>query len=176
MPTFQQLDHIGVDNFAQLGRAMYKYGCGVWTVAILTNGQEVYYDDAAARNITARTKLRGIQIGSIVEGSDAEVGPYLAKSAKQLDELHDRVCEEVEELWNEANMDDEEINPPKRNPRRKGKAKIRKNPNRRTPINKAKAIPKGKRKGDIFTKGGKRYQVISYVTETGKRVRYARAV
>jgi hypothetical protein len=35
-------------------------------------------------------------------------------------------------------------------------------------------IPKGKRSGDVFTKGGRRYMVISYTTKTGKRVRYAR--
>jgi|SRR6056297_1323172 len=41
---------------------------------------------------------------------------------------------------------------------------------------KAASIPKGKRKGDLFTKAGKRYMVISYTTSTGKRVRYAQAV
>lgn len=49
----------------------------------------------------------------------------------------------------------------------------RKNP--RTPINKASAIPKGKRAGDKFTKGGKTFVVVSYV-RNGKRVRYARKI
>ena len=35
-------------------------------------------------------------------------------------------------------------------------------------------IPKGKKSGDIFTKGSKRYIVISYTSSTGKRVRFAR--
>lgn len=39
---------------------------------------------------------------------------------------------------------------------------------------KGSGIPKGKKKGQLFTKGGKRYMVISYVSSTGKRVRYAR--
>lgn len=37
-------------------------------------------------------------------------------------------------------------------------------------------VPKGKKKGDIFTKGNKRYLVVSYVTSTGKRIRQARPV
>lgn len=38
------------------------------------------------------------------------------------------------------------------------------------------AVPKGKKKGDIFTRQGKRYQVVSYLTKAGKRVRYAKRV
>lgn len=52
----------------------------------------------------------------------------------------------------------------------------RKNPHRRTPINKSKAIPKGKRAGDRFTCDGKTFVVISYATAAGKRIRYARRV
>lgn len=37
-------------------------------------------------------------------------------------------------------------------------------------------IPKGKRKGDRFTHGASVYVVVSYVTKTGKRVRFARKV
>jgi hypothetical protein len=36
-------------------------------------------------------------------------------------------------------------------------------------------IPKGKRKGDTFTRGGKKYIVISYI-RNGKRTRFARRV
>ena len=39
-----------------------------------------------------------------------------------------------------------------------------------------KKVPKGKRKGATFLHKGKRYMVMSYVTKTGKRVRYAKAV
>lgn len=53
---------------------------------------------------------------------------------------------------------------------------VRKNPAKIRGSLKATAIPKGKRKGDIFTKGSKRFMVISYTTKTGKRVRYAQAV
>lgn len=38
------------------------------------------------------------------------------------------------------------------------------------------AVPKGKRKGETFVSGGKRYMVISYTTKTGKRVRRAQPV
>lgn len=41
---------------------------------------------------------------------------------------------------------------------------------------KLKTVPKGKRKGQIFTHKGKKYLVVSYTTKTGKRVRYAQAV
>lgn len=37
-------------------------------------------------------------------------------------------------------------------------------------------IPKGKRKGEMFVKGGRTYVVVSYTTSTGKRVRYAAPV
>lgn len=37
---------------------------------------------------------------------------------------------------------------------------------------KSVSVPTGKRNGDIFTKGGKKYRAISYVSSTGKRVRY----
>lgn len=40
---------------------------------------------------------------------------------------------------------------------------------------KAVTIPKGKRKGDTFTKGGVRYTVVSY-TRNGKRIRFAKRV
>ena len=53
---------------------------------------------------------------------------------------------------------------------------VRKNPAKIRGSLKATSIPKGKRKGEIFTKGGKRFMVISYTTSTGKRVRYAQAV
>jgi hypothetical protein len=39
-----------------------------------------------------------------------------------------------------------------------------------------KTVPKGKRKGDLITRGGKRYRVVSYKTKTGKLVRYLQAV
>jgi len=66
--------------------------------------------------------------------------------------------------------------PSRKNPSHKGKTMAKKNPYRRTPINKSKAIPKGKRAGERFTKEGKTFVVISYVSPTGKRVRYARRV
>jgi hypothetical protein len=39
-----------------------------------------------------------------------------------------------------------------------------------------KKVPKGKRKGKTFLHKGRRFMVMSYVTKTGKRVRYAKAV
>ncbi|NEN87966.1 MAG: hypothetical protein F6K48_03190 [Okeania sp. SIO3H1] len=52
----------------------------------------------------------------------------------------------------------------------------RKNPAAVKGTRKAASIPKGKKKGDVFTSGGKRFRVVSYTTKDGKRVRYAQAV
>lgn len=57
----------------------------------------------------------------------------------------------------------------------KGNTMARRNPRRRTPISKKCAIPKGKKHGDVFTKAGRKFQVISYMRD-GKRIRYARKV
>jgi hypothetical protein len=38
------------------------------------------------------------------------------------------------------------------------------------------SIPKGLRKGDRFARGGVSYRVVSYVTQDGKRIRYARRI
>ena len=48
---------------------------------------------------------------------------------------------------------------------------VRSNPGKKGCI----TIPKGKRAGETFTKGGKKYKVVSYL-RNGKRVRYARKV
>lgn len=39
-----------------------------------------------------------------------------------------------------------------------------------------KTVPKGARKGQIITRGGRRYRVISYVNSAGTRVRYLQAI
>lgn len=60
-------------------RAFYKYtDCGPWAVFLLKDGGEVYYEDLrreGAPPVTDET-CSGIKFGSIVEGSDAESGPY----------------------------------------------------------------------------------------------------
>lgn len=79
----------------------------------------------------------------------------------------------------------------RKNPSHKGKNMARKNPKgsfpaprspkvnpyRRTPLNKSKAIPKGVRAGERFTRDGKTFVVVSYIhPSSGKRVRFARRV
>lgn len=39
-----------------------------------------------------------------------------------------------------------------------------------------KTVPKGARKGQIITRGGKRYRVVSFVNSNGTRVRYLQAI
>ena len=59
--------------------------------------------------------------------------------------------------------------------KRKAK-KSTKKAKRCSPARASCVIPKGKRKGDEFTKAGIRYRVVSYMTADGKRVRYAARV
>lgn len=37
-------------------------------------------------------------------------------------------------------------------------------------------VPKGKRKGDVYTRKGKKYRVVSYINSNGTRVRYSRKI
>lgn len=54
--------------------------------------------------------------------------------------------------------------------------KKKKNPGGCSMTRKNPAVPKGKRKGDHFTRKGKRYVVVSFTNSNGTRVRYARKV
>ncbi len=55
------------------------------------------------------------------------------------------------------------------------KRKKRKAKSRKRALAKPVTVPKGKKKGDHFTKKGKHYTVVSFV-KNGKRVRYARRI
>ncbi|NEN87967.1 MAG: hypothetical protein F6K48_03195 [Okeania sp. SIO3H1] len=61
--------------------------------------------------------------------------------------------------------------------KRKVAKKTVKKKNPRTALNKAVSIPKGKKAGEHFTRGGVKYVVVSYINKsTKKRIRYARKI
>jgi len=85
------LKSFGSDNLYQFGRSLYKaIECGPWTTAVLRDGSEVYYEDTPPvgfdpLNVTA------LMIGSIVEGSDVEVGPIALTFPFSEEEFNDAV-------------------------------------------------------------------------------------
>jgi hypothetical protein len=114
------LEGEGHESPYRFGRALYKYtDCGPW-VTFVTPGivgssfgrHEVYYEDAAARGWASRfwgPRCTGIRIGSIVEGSDAEVGPITLTFPFSNEHLWDAVQEIDKEaclVWDEANTEE----------------------------------------------------------------------
>ena len=69
-------------NFASFGRAVYKgTDCGPWCNLILTGGRSMSYEVKGAEDPSCLVDadIIGVEVGSIVEGSDAEVGPEFLK-------------------------------------------------------------------------------------------------
>lgn len=98
------------------GRSLYKYtDCGPWTSFIVPGRGErgsVYYEtkEADEPQATWWSQCTGILIGSIVEGSDAEVQPETLLwpfTAEQLDLAVKNIDEEAGRLWEEANGEEE---------------------------------------------------------------------
>lgn len=64
------------------GHLIYKETvCGPWVTFVLSDGSEVYYETEAAKVTLEELEARGLSvvglnIGSVVEGSDVEIGPY----------------------------------------------------------------------------------------------------
>ena len=88
----------------QYGRMLYKVTeCGPWIGYVMRDSKTVHYSDAANINIK---DCVGIEVGSIVEGSEAEVGPYYLEfpfTGKQLDMLVGIVNKTACRLWKVAN-------------------------------------------------------------------------
>lgn len=103
-----RLDECGHQTFASFGRCVYKYtDCGPWIVAVLRNGKEVGYTDPAADTLGMNTDVRAIKVGSIVEGSDAEIGPYEVTEAEDFWPTVERVNREASDAWDEADKNGE---------------------------------------------------------------------
>ena len=106
------LDKRGHETPWAFGRSTYKYtDCGPW-VAFIAPGHgshgAVYYEDSEARvaNASWWTSCLGLRIGSIVEGSDVEVGPeelLWPFTDEQLDAAIARIDDEAGFYWDRDN-------------------------------------------------------------------------
>jgi hypothetical protein len=68
----------GCETAGQFGRQLYKYtDCGPWVSFLVPTEPrgEIYYESERARQTDWWPHCEGLKIGSIVEGSDVEVGP-----------------------------------------------------------------------------------------------------
>ena len=77
------IDKLSYDGtLYSFGHLIYKETvCGPWVTFILSDGSEVYYETEAAKVTLEELEARGLSvvglnIGSSVEGSDVEIGPY----------------------------------------------------------------------------------------------------
>lgn len=100
-------DFVGVDNFYQLGRAIYKgTDCGPWVVARRWDGSKVYYEDKKATEIGPTHKVESVIVGSIVEGYDGEVPSVEVYSKKDLIAALDLIDETCRNVWDIVNGED----------------------------------------------------------------------
>lgn len=79
--------------------------CGPWVSFLMVGGRTVYYDDATPENVQ-NEQCVGIEIGSIVEGSDMEIGPYkllFPFSEKELDDTLKSINDEASFYWDRDN-------------------------------------------------------------------------
>jgi hypothetical protein len=86
-----------------LGRSLYKnVACGPWTRLVLNEDRTVYYENKAANDpdLLTNPDIIGIEIGSIVEGSDVEIGPEFLKFPFSKDDF----WQTVENINNEADF------------------------------------------------------------------------
>jgi len=92
-----------------LGRSLYKYtACGPWTVFILDepllkdkfNPDELYYEDKQAGDCDLANHIIGVKVGSIVEGSDVEIGPETLMFPFEMEKF----WEAVEEVNDQASF------------------------------------------------------------------------
>ena len=96
-----------------LGRSLYKYTeCGPWLSVLLHDGTWKHTGDLLD---VKNDDVRGLLVGSIVEGSDAEVKGDLidlllyedtAECVRDFLEQVEKVNAEASALWEEANADD----------------------------------------------------------------------
>lgn len=94
------------------GRALYKaVGCGPWVSYTMHDNSDVYYGDAPREDDNVQHMLehcKGIEIGSIVEGSDVEIGPEYLEFPFTDDELEaviKRVDDEATFYWKRDNTE-----------------------------------------------------------------------
>jgi hypothetical protein len=104
-------DH-GADNFWRFGRTLYKYtDCGPWTRLVLTEDRSIYYGAKGADDpsLLLDDDIIGIEIGSIVEGSEVEIGPILLRfpfTSNKLYAMVKEINDEASFYWKRDNEDE----------------------------------------------------------------------
>lgn len=103
-------------NVAELYETTYKYtDCGPSLTVLLHDGSYRYCDDLDG---IQNNNVRALLVSSIVEGSDAEVPPITVdlidyETPEEALKAFDAAVEEVNAaatgLWDEVNVDDEEL-------------------------------------------------------------------
>ncbi len=94
----------------QWARGFYKYtDCGPWASFHIRGGEDpVYYEHNKVDELVLNDNCTGIRFGSIVEGSDVEVGPFdhmFPFSADDFDNDVDRMEKETSFYWHRDNDD-----------------------------------------------------------------------
>lgn len=108
------LDAQGSETPHELGRDLYKaIACGPWVAFELRDGRSIRYTDPEAREASPAwwDQCTGVRIGSIVEGSDAEIGPYTLAfpfSMTEFDTTVQVVDDEAGDAWESANGGDDD--------------------------------------------------------------------
>lgn len=106
MFKLEDIDECCHDNFHDFARNVYKYtDCGPWIRAVLTDGTIVYYRDKSAYTLPMDTEVDHVEVGSIVEGSDVEVGPYEVYDPKEFWKVVEEVNKEASYYWERDNTD-----------------------------------------------------------------------
>lgn len=104
MPKISDFDDCGHDSFGDFGRCLYKYtSCGPWVVAVLMNGKKIYYEDKEAWKLPMDTEVQCLRVGSIVEGSGVEVGPFDVHNPKDFSNIVSHIDAECAFIWGEEN-------------------------------------------------------------------------
>lgn len=103
----------GHESAGRFGHCLYKYtDCGPWSSFTLGEGEDIYYEKKKAWETQSEQQwwhqCTGIQIGSIVEGSDVSVeGRFLVFpfTEKELDDVMIDIEEEADFYWKRDNSD-----------------------------------------------------------------------
>lgn len=102
----QLLSYLGAETPRDAGDSLYDaHECGPW-LAFIVKDEAYGYESKEARSLTG---CDGVQVGSIVEGSDAEVTqrPLLFPFTEALFEAYVRdVDAQACSLWDEANSEE----------------------------------------------------------------------
>jgi hypothetical protein len=94
------------DTFYRFGRSLYKYtDCGPWVVAVLLDGTDIYYESDDARSLLMDTVVDHVRVGSIVEGSDVDVGPFEVHDPTEFFDTVQAVTDEASFYWRRDNTE-----------------------------------------------------------------------